>query len=101
MKRYTAKGIVWGNCWGGGKCGYASEVVTGSTMEEVEKEATRQLESGELDSGMGFESLYAATLTVKVEDIREIDGKEFIHTEHENLFIGQCTENEIDAYYEA
>jgi hypothetical protein len=42
--------------------------------------------------------LYAATLTVKIEDIRDIDGKEFIHTEYETLFNGAVTENEEEVF---
>lgn len=93
-QQYTATGIVWGNCWGGGKCGYAAEKITGDTLGEVKAEAERMLKDGSLDSGMGFESLYAATLNVKIETIKEIDGKEFIHTDYTVLYLGAVTENE-------
>lgn len=97
-QRYTATGIVWGNCWGGGKCGYAAHKIIGETLEAVEVEAKKRLENGSLDGGMGFESLYAATLNVKVETIKHIDGKDYIHTSYDKLFLGDTTENEEEYF---
>lgn len=98
--RFTAKGIVWGNCWGGGKCGFASKVVSGQSYDEIKKTANNMLKDGSLDNGMGFESLYAATLSVKVENTKIIDDKEYINTSYDTLFIGTPSDKEIDCFYE-
>lgn len=100
MKRFTANGIVFGNCWGGGACGYKARTIQSNNFSKLVKEAKRQLKTGELDSGMGFESLYGACLDITIEDIKKINKKEYINTEHSELFIGKLTDNEIDTFYE-
>ena len=99
MKTYTAKGTVWGHLWGGGKGGYASEIVTGKTRNEVIKKATSMLNDGSLDSGMGYESLYGAYLTLTIKDHKTIGKKDFIHTDHEDVIIGKLSDEETNASF--
>ena len=94
MKRVTLNGYVFGNCWGGGTCGYKATEVVGDTIKEAKEKATQMLNIGSLDSGMGFESLYGAIFRAKVEDIKIIDEKEYIHTEYQILSIGKVAKHE-------
>jgi hypothetical protein len=94
--RYTAKGIVFGNYWGGGKGGYATKRVNGNTLEELLSKAKEMLDDGSLDDGMGYESLIGALLDVSIITTVIIDGKEFTNTEIETHFIGDLSEKEID-----
>ncbi len=62
FKIYNSKGIVFGNCWGGGKCGYRATEYSAETENALINKIEISLKDGSLDSGMGFESLYDATL---------------------------------------
>ena len=96
-ERYSATGLVLGNLWGGGQGGYSAKSLTAySTKEELIKDATAMLNDGSLDSGMGFESLIGARLTISKRTTLVIDGKNFVHSEMETEFIGDLKENEID-----
>lgn len=99
--RITAQGFVFGNCWGGGRCGYRSKVITGSSMKEVKAIAKEKLASGALDGGMGYESLYGAALVATVETVKIIDDKEFIHTEHVFFTVGRLSHKEKEYSMEA
>ena len=58
-------GFVIGNLWGGGLASYPAETVSAPSMSEARNKAQEMLESGALDSGMGFEELTGAKLTTK------------------------------------
>ena len=90
-------GMVWGKCWGGGKCGYAAEKIEADNLDNAVEQAKKMLKNGSLDSGMGFESLTGACLTAAITDTKIIGGKDYTHTEYEDVEIGELTGNEIEA----
>lgn len=94
--RYEAQGCVLGNYWGGGAGSYPTIKIKGDTKEEVLEKATKSLEDGSLDSGMGFESLIGAVLDVTCITTVEIDGKTFTNKENEIESIGNLTEAQFD-----
>lgn len=57
MKNYTASGIVYGKTWGGGFGAYPANKLEAKTMVDILSQAKKELKSGGLDSGMGFEYL--------------------------------------------
>lgn len=91
---YESTGIVIGNCWGGGKCGFAAEPLTASTKESLLKKANTMLKDGSLDSGMGYESLTGAILRITRKEHRFIDGKDFVNEKDEVVEIGNVTTQE-------
>lgn len=95
MKKYKATGTVIGNCWGGGKVGYAAEEIEAATKEELIATANKMLEDGSLDSGMGFESLTGAIFDVEEIEEVEVEGKTFTRSEFEFVTIGNVTEEEF------
>jgi hypothetical protein len=99
MKRVTLNGYVFGNCWGGGTCGYKTKEVVGDSLISAREKATLMLKDGSLDSGMGFESLYGAIFQAKIEDIMIIEDREYIYTEYETISIGKLSKNEKEAIY--
>ncbi len=99
-KQFTSTGIVFGNCWGGGKCGYAAEQLEADTLQGILDLAKAGVKDGSLDSGMGFESLYAAGLQVTCIETCIIDGKEFEYKETEFHVIGDLTESEEECCFE-
>ena len=92
MKRITVTGYVFGNCWGGGTCGFKARKITGGTLKEVKAEAKRMFEDGSLDSGMGFESLNGAILEAKIETFKRINGEVYVNTKYQNFTVGKTTE---------
>ena len=101
MITYRATGIVLGNCWGGGVCGYAAHEINANSLRELRDEIKEQLDSGSLNSGMGFESLIGAVMTIETIDIRKINNKTFIANEYETEMFGDLTEKQQDFLLEA
>ena len=99
--KFIAKGIVAGNCWGGGVCGYATKRIEEDTEELLIKKAESMLRDGSLDSGMGFESLIGAVLDVEHVKTVEIDGEEYCNSEYNLVSIGELTEEQNDWLDEA
>lgn len=86
--QYTITGYVYGNLWGGGRGAYPSETLQGNSKVKLLAKAKEMLKSGALDSGMGYESLIGALLTIKTTSFIEVDGKEFTNDEYTDQFIG-------------
>jgi hypothetical protein len=91
MITYKATGIVLGNCWGGGICGYAATEIRATNRASLVQQIENGLKDGSLDSGMGYESLIGAIMVIDTIDSREIDGKAFIAHDYENDFFGDIT----------
>jgi hypothetical protein len=96
MKRITTRGIVYGNCWGGGQCGFKAHKITGGTLKAVKAKARRMFQDGSLDSGMGFESLNGAILEAKHETIKMIKGEEYINTKYHTFSVGKTSSFQRD-----
>jgi hypothetical protein len=94
-KNYNSTGIVLGNYWGGGKGSFAATKFSSNiSKEDLIEQNKKALENGSLDSGMGYESLIGALITIKTTSTIIYEGKEFINDEYEDLFIGNLTEEE-------
>ena len=94
-EQVIAKGVIYGNYWGGGSGSYPSINFYGETIEEIELKANKALEDGSIDSGMGFESIKMALLYVTTITSIEIKGHTFSHEEETTLMIGDITEDVI------
>jgi hypothetical protein len=94
--KYNANGYVLGNLWGGGIGGYRSEPLEAKTKEDLLKQAKKKLKDGSLDSGMGFDGLLGAKLLIEKVTTKTIGGRDFVHREHENEYIGNLTEEQLD-----
>ena len=94
MKKYIARGLVYGNCWGGGRVVYDSETIKADTLKKLFKKATTMLKDGTLDSGMGYESLIGAAFNVEEVETIEKGGKNYSRTEHSTELIGKLSEKE-------
>lgn len=91
MITYKATGIVLGNCWGGGVCGYAAHEIRATNRASLVQQIENGIENGSLDSGMDFESLIGALMVIDEIDSRKIDGKAFIAHGYEDEFFGDIT----------
>ena len=94
--KFTAKGYVLGNYWGGGQGAYPTIRFTANTKEELLEQANQALHNGSLDSGMGYESLIGAVLEIKQTIKVEIDGHDFFNHEIEEEFIGKLNDEQVD-----
>jgi hypothetical protein len=97
---FTAKGAVLGSYWGGGQGAYESRPITGNSEKEIIKLAEQGIKDGSLDNGMGFERLLGAALTITKTTSIEVDGKPFINREHNDVLIGNLTEEQSDFLFE-
>lgn len=101
MITYKATGMVLGNYWGGGSGSYPAREINANSLRELTDEIEEQLKSGSLDSGMGFESLIGAIMTIDTIDTREIDGKRFVAHGYEQTFFGELSEEQEDFLLES
>jgi len=69
--KYSAWGICVGNLWGGGQGSFLTRHYHNDDLETMKKEIQKDLRSGTIDSGMGFESMIRATMVIqKVTSIK-------------------------------
>ena len=94
--KFTAKGYVLGNYWGGGQGAYPTIRFTANTKEELLEQANKALLDGSLDSGMGYESLIGAVLEIKQTTKIEIDGNDFFNYEYSEEFIGKLNDEQAE-----
>ncbi len=94
MITYKATGIVLGNCWSGGVCGYAAIEIKATNRASLTKQIENGIKDGSLDSGMGFESLIGAIMVIDTIDSRKIDGKTFIAHDCETETFGDMTDSQ-------
>lgn len=85
---YEANGKVLGKLWGGGFGGYPARNYTNSDKEALIEEIKKDYESSALDSGMGFELLVAAVMTITTVECVEIDGKKYVSRDIEEITFG-------------
>lgn len=94
---YKSNGIVLGNYWGGGSGLYkATTFHSDISIEDLIEQNKKALESGALDSGMGYESLIGALITIETKTTIEYEGKEFTNKEYEDVFIGDLTDEQME-----
>jgi hypothetical protein len=102
---FLRKGVVFGNCWGGGKCGYATIKLGAKTRQELMDEIEKCLKDKSLDFGMGFESLTGAVVQIEEQQYLEreiqIPNAEFsseiyTHSVFEIETVGTVTDEEMD-----
>ena len=93
--KFTAKGHVLGNYWGGGQGAYPTIKFTGDSKEEILEKANAALKDGSMDSGMGYESLIGAILLVKATTKIIVEGKEFANDEYEEITIGKLKDDQL------
>ena len=87
---YTGHGLVAGKMWGGGIGAYEARHYSSETIEDLREQVNKAFQSGELDSGAGFERLVAAKVDLIEEATLEVKGREFISTKIiETLDIGE------------
>ena len=92
---YKSDGLVLGNYWGGGSGSYtATTLHSNISKEDLIEQNKRALESGALDSGMGYESLIGALIIIETKSVIEHEGKEFTNKEYEEVFIGNLTDEQ-------
>lgn len=91
---YIAKGLVYGKLWGGGTGAYPSEVVQAKTLKTLEKKILKGIETGALDSGMGYEELIGAIMNITKITTIEQNGEEYHKKDNELKFYGTLSEKE-------
>ena len=99
-KHYDAKGYLIGNLWGGGQGAYPTIRWGEMSKEALIRQGNKYLEDGTLDSGMGFESLVGAIASVTITTTKIINGEEYIHTDYDEIMIGNLNDDQINLLYE-
>jgi len=76
---YTAGGEVLGNLWGGGKGWYPARAYKHTSKKVLLNEIRKDLKSGALDSGMGYQNLIKANMAITKHTIKRIGNDNFIN----------------------
>lgn len=102
---YEATGLVYGNYWGGGAGAYSAHKYQNDDIEKMRTQILKDIETGAIDSGMGYERVKGALMTIETIETIEIDGKSYSNSEHEQEFFGDLSEDECnflqDCFYNA
>jgi hypothetical protein len=93
---FTAKGIVYGKFWGGGRGYYPAKPQYAGTITELRKTISKELSKGSLDAGMGYEQLLGAFMLITKKTTVIVNGKVY---ENEDSFFESFgkIDNEIEA----
>jgi hypothetical protein len=94
-ERYVVSGVVLGHMWGGGVGSYPAKNYRGSSLSQIEEAILQSLKDGSLDSGMGFQSLKGALMSIAKIETLLIGGKEYESTEHSEKIYGDLSTEEI------
>ena len=92
---FEAAGLCLGNLWGGGKAIYRTEQYSSDKIETLIDEITKDIESGAIDSGMGFESIKGALMQITTIRTIFVDGRKFTSEEVDYSFFGNLDEEEM------
>jgi len=94
--KFKGIGFVLGNYWGEESGAYPTIYFEADTREALLAEAKVALDNGSIVSGMGFESLIGAVLSIKQETSIEIDDDEYVNEKLYLEFIGEMTNEQIE-----
>ena len=86
---YIAKGIVLGDLWGGGVATYRSKDYQNNDKDKLIATIENALKDGSLDSGMGFEELCGAIMTITTIKTIKIEGETFKNIEFEDIIFDE------------
>lgn len=93
---YSAQGVVYGQYWGGGEGTYAAKKYSEPTIEELRAKIEKDVASGSIDSGMGYQKVLGAVMEITTTTTVEIDGKPFTNEETEIETFGDLTDEQYD-----
>ena len=91
-KTYRAEGLVYGRYWGGGEGGFKAESYHADTLEKLEADIIKDVESGAIDSGMGYEKVLGAVMVIDTITDIVIGGKVFSNITTETKVYGDLTD---------
>lgn len=72
--KFYAQGYCWGKCWGGGECGYEAESYEADSLEALKAKINEGVTDGSIDSGMGYEKVTGAKMSIRSITTIEIEG---------------------------
>lgn len=94
-QRFLATGLVYGLLWGGGEGVYkAKDYYNAETVESLREQITKGVETGSIDSGMGYERILGALMKIATITTIIHDNKEFENIEYEDEFFGDLNESQ-------
>jgi hypothetical protein len=89
--KYTSEGYVYGTFWGGGEGAYPARKLEAATLDELIKQAQEGVDTGSLDSGMGYERVLGAILCVTVQTIIVVNKELFSNEKTTIKYVGSLT----------
>ena len=95
-KQYIAKGLVYGKYWGGGEGSYQATNYTAKTKKTLDKMINKGVANGTIDSGMGYEEVLGAFMSIEEITTIKKDGKDYNHSEFDSEFYGNLSEKQED-----
>jgi hypothetical protein len=107
---YLAKGLLIGKDWGLDISTYPTIEYSFNTLEELELQIREDLKSAAIDSGMGYDVVYACQMLIEVNTTILINNKVFRNVEYqtkgywspEALDLEKCSEyyNILEEHWE-
>ena len=93
---YQAQGVCIGRLWSFEDGAYPTIKFNNSNKDELYNEIEESVKSGSIDSGMGFESIRGALMTITTKTTITVDDKTFTNEESETDIFGKVSDDEID-----
>ena len=96
---YKATGYVYGKLWGGGEGAYPAETINSASYDDLCTQIKDGIESGGLDSGMGYQNLIGAVMYIDTITDMEIEGKIFSNVDTTQELFGDLTQDQENFLY--
>lgn len=95
---YRTYGTCLGKLWGGGEGAYPTHIYTADDLDTLIKTVKAEVESGAIDSGMGFEKIIGTVMTIETTTTIEVDGQEYKNITYgdEEVVFGELTDKQVD-----
>ena len=93
---YRAKGICLGNLWGGGRGWYPTETYYSDSIDHLMSQLWDGVDKGTIDSGMGFESIIGAVVTVITITEVEVDGLWYSRDDYDVATVGKLELEDVE-----
>ena len=89
--RFQAKGLACGTTWDGDEIIYPTIDYRSRSLEDLEDQINKGIEDGSIDSGMGFQKIIGALMTVTTISTVILDGKYYTNSEDQVRAYGDLT----------
>lgn len=95
-RKYRSTGIVYGKLWTNVEAAYPAKILQEHSKKKLLKNIKLKFKDGSLDSGMGYQYLIGAIITIETMTTIFIKEVDYYHSDYQTIFIGKLNQKQKD-----